>query len=100
MIVVGLILFSIPAWPLLAFVWYALRNWRGGWRAVAVLPALPLAYVAVRIVVDTSIDPTSHNLWPFEIVIWSIAGLIGFGLIALLRWIWSPRKPQQEGQDA
>ncbi len=28
-----------------------------------------MAFVVLRIIVDTVRDPTSHNLWPFEILI-------------------------------
>jgi hypothetical protein len=50
---------------------------RGGRRQVAshrvhVLgasaPAAWMAFVVPRIAVDTSRDPTSHNLWPFELL--------------------------------
>ncbi len=49
-----------PAWGL----W----RWRGGWRIAAALPAGAMAFVILRLIVDTARDPTSHNLWPFEIV--------------------------------
>ena len=38
--------------------------------------AVPCA-VMVRVLVDVVKEPTSHNLWPFEVV---LAGLFGFGL--------------------
>ena len=41
--------------------------------------AVPAAVMA-RVIVEASQDPTSHNLWPFEVV---IAGLLGMG-VALL----------------
>lgn len=57
-----------------------------------VLPASALlAVVAVRIVIDTALDPTSHNLWPFEIVIASflggIAALVGGLIGSLIGWV-------------
>jgi len=51
-----------PAWG----VW----RWRGGWRAAAAVPIVVMTFVVLRIVVDTARDPTSHNLWPFEVVMW------------------------------
>ncbi|MEO8031625.1 MAG: hypothetical protein ABJC74_16265 [Gemmatimonadota bacterium] len=36
--------------------------------------------VVLRVSVETSRDPTSHNLWPFEVV---IAGLIGLAAAAI-----------------
>ena len=36
---------------------------------LAVGAAVPVP-ILTRIAVDTARDPTSHNLWPFEIVVW------------------------------
>jgi hypothetical protein len=36
-------------------------------------------------VVGTLIDPTSHNLWPFEILMWGVVSLLLLGAIALVR---------------
>ena len=57
-----------PAW--------ALWKWRGAWRVAAAFPALIMAFVVLRIVVDTARDPTSHNLWPFEVLMWG-GGSVG-----------------------
>jgi len=70
---VGIAGFAAPAWSL----W----RWRGGWRAAAIVPAAILAFVVLRIVIDTARDPTSHNLWPFEIL---MAGALSAALTALL----------------
>jgi hypothetical protein len=43
---------------------------------LAVACAVPAAAMA-RVVVDTMRDPTSHNLWPFEVVIAFMVGLAG-----------------------
>ena len=50
------------------------------WPATLVVAASVPAAIVVRIVLDTSSDPTSHNLWPIEV---GIAVCIGF-LVALL----------------
>jgi hypothetical protein len=63
----------------------AMVRWQGGWRLVAALPALWIVFVVLRIVVGTSLDPTSHNLWPFEILQASVASLVLFGLITLAK---------------
>ncbi len=60
MLALGLSGFAAPAWGL----W----RWRGGWRLAAVVPAAMMAFVALRIVFGVARDPTSHNLWPFEIL--------------------------------
>jgi hypothetical protein len=43
---------------------------------LAVASAVPAAVMA-RVVIDTMRDPTSHNLWPFEMVIAFMVGLAG-----------------------
>jgi hypothetical protein len=42
---------------------------------VVIGAAAPCAVLA-RVTYETSIDPTSHNLWPFEIVIASAVGVL------------------------
>ena len=56
----GLLGIGWPAW--------ALWRWRDKWRWWAAVPFALVAFVVSRIVVGTAIDPTSHNLWPFEIL--------------------------------
>jgi hypothetical protein len=73
MIAIGILALAWPAWGL----W----RWRGGWRLAAAAPAVIMAFVVLRIVIDTTRDPTSHNLWPFEIVIWG--GWICVGMLVL-----------------
>jgi peptidoglycan/LPS O-acetylase OafA/YrhL len=46
-------------------------------RVVLVVAAAVPAAVMARVVVDTTRDPTSHNLWPFELVIAFLVGLTG-----------------------
>jgi hypothetical protein len=60
MLAIGVLGFAAPAWGL----WH----WRGGWRVAAAVPAALMAFVVLRIVVGTAFDPTSHNLWPFEVL--------------------------------
>lgn len=65
---------------LAAPIW-AMRRWRGGWRLAAAIPLALLGFVVLRILAGTATDPTSHNLWPFEIL---LAGLTGLGILAVL----------------
>ena len=54
-------------------------------RVLALAGGVPAAVLA-RVVVDTMKDPTSHNLWPFEVV---LAGILAVALAvpgALLGW--------------
>lgn len=73
MLALGILGFLAPAWGL----W----RWRGGWRLAAAAPAVLMAFVVLRIVAGTSIDPTSHNLWPFEIL---QTGALSVGVMMLL----------------
>jgi hypothetical protein len=67
--VLGLLVggFVAPAW--------ALWKWRQGWRMAASVPAALMGFVVLRIVVETAHDPTSHNLWPFEVLIYGTISL-------------------------
>lgn len=64
----------------------AVRRWQGGWRIAAMLPLVLVAFVVLRLVVDVVIDPTSHNLWPFEIL------QVGFLNIVVMGVLWIARK--------
>ena len=68
---------GLPVWA----VW----KWRGVWRAAAAVPLAGMAFVVARIGVDTARDPTSHNLWPFEILMAGAASLVVVGALALAR---------------
>lgn len=60
----------------------AMRRWQGGWRVAAAVPLVMLAFVVLRIVFGVARDPTSHNLWPFEIL--QVAALSVVIMLALL----------------
>jgi hypothetical protein len=64
LVVVGIAAFALRAWGAAPF-------WRATMIAAASVPAVVLA----RVIVDAARDPTSHNLWPLELV---IAMLVGF----------------------
>ena len=60
---------------------WALVRWQGIWRWLAGVPLLLVSVVVLRIIVDTSADPTSHNLWPFEVLgVMVLAGVALGGL--------------------
>ena len=86
------ILFNGSAWFLLAVLLGGLGvplwmvwKWRGGWAIAACIPAAVLAAVIVRIVIDTKRDPTSHNLWPFELIMFSAMALAFIGVLTVAR---------------
>jgi hypothetical protein len=37
--------------------------------------------VVLRIVLGTALDPTSHNLWPFELLQASVVSLVAIGAL-------------------
>lgn len=75
MLALGLAGFAAPAWGL----W----RWRGGWRLAAAVPAAMMAFVVLRLIVDVARDPTSHNLWPFEIL---MTGALSVAVMTALGW--------------
>ena len=74
---IGVIGFAGPTWGL----W----RWRGPWRVAAAIPAAIMAFVVLRIVWDGFLDPTSHNLWPFEILMAGAASAIFMAFLHGLR---------------
>ena len=66
----------------------AMRRWQGGWRLAAAVPAGWVGLVVLRIVFGTAVDPTSHNLWPFEILQASVVSLVLIGAMMLGRRVF------------
>jgi hypothetical protein len=64
---------------------WAIRRWRGGWRVAAAVPVVMMGFVVLRIIVDTAGDPTSHNLWPFEILQVGVLSLVVIGVLLAAR---------------
>jgi hypothetical protein len=52
------------------------RKWKGSERLIAFVPLLPLPLWALKFFVDIHADPTSHNLFPFEIFEMIIVGYV------------------------
>ncbi len=72
---------------------WALWRWRGAWRIVPAVGAACMVFIVLRIVVGVWRDPTSHNLWPLEIV-WT-GGIVAFaiGVLRVVRRLL--RVPEQ-----
>ena len=62
-----------------------LRRWRGGWRLTAALPVAVVAGWAANFAADVARDPDSHNLFPLEILIGALGGLLYLGFLATTR---------------
>jgi hypothetical protein len=65
---------------------------------VAPIGSVTLGFVLAvvgRVAVETSRDPTSHNLWPFEVIIaggiGGFAAALGVTLARLFNWMRAPR---------
>ena len=68
----------------LGFVVVVLRmmvRWKGVWRWVASLPLVVFAVAALNIV----LHPASHNLLPFELLMWALLGFFVLGIVAAVR---------------
>jgi hypothetical protein len=79
--------------PFLALVVYGLmklratRDWEGVWKWLGVLPKVAIAADVAFIAVGVTIDPTSHNLWPLELLMVATLAIAFLGAVALLhRW--------------
>jgi hypothetical protein len=59
------------------------------WKGVAIIGASIPAIILLRVAAETAADPTSHNLWPFEIIIGSIVGALCAFAGALVGWVSS-----------
>lgn len=79
-----LFMFALGIAGVVVPMWSAWK-WQGGWRIAALVPAGVVGFVVARIVFDTTIDPTSHNLWPFEIIIFGGGALAAIGMLRLAR---------------
>jgi hypothetical protein len=78
MLIIGLIVLVAIGLQL-----WAIAAWEGWWRKLAAAPLLVVAGDILLILVQTSIDPTSHNLWPLEL---GMIAIFGAGAIAVL-WL-------------
>ena len=88
---VGALMWGMVALGVCGFVLplRALWRWRGGWRVAAMLPAALMALVVLRLIIGTTIDPTSHDLWPFEILIAGGLSALIMAALTLLRRVAS-----------
>ena len=51
--------------------------------------------VMTRVFVETMADPTTHNLWPFEVIIGGGVGLLGGAIGARLGSLVDARRPDR-----
>lgn len=79
-----LVAFGLPLVYLVVQV-LALCRWDGIARNLAWLSALAAVVYVAKFAVDVSLDPTSHNILPFELIVVSLIGLTYLGVCALGR---------------
>lgn len=63
----------------------AVARWRGVRRLLAILVVLLIAAHAIKVAVDLQREASSHNLWPFEVVMVAAGALVVLGVLALAR---------------
>jgi hypothetical protein len=65
---------------------FVIRRFTGTsiWHATSLAGVAVPGAVAARVIVEATRDPTSHNLWPFEVVLAFGVGLIAAAVGALL----------------
>ena len=85
MLIPFMLLITILALGFVVAVGWALARWPGIWRWLAGIPLLLVGVVILRIIVDTSADPTSHNLWPFEVLVVVVLAGVALGGLQLVR---------------
>ena len=55
------------------------------WKVTGIVGASVPAAVLARVIWDGAHDPTSHNLWPFEILQFGLVALAIIGVLKLVR---------------
>ena len=76
---------------------YGTATWQGAWRKLAAVPLLAvIAYFAVILIPDWITDPTSHNLFPFELGIYLSPTIVFMGIVLWRHQLAEPQAPVRE----
>jgi hypothetical protein len=86
-LVVNLVLFLLAAAVASLAAARLARSSHEEWQLLAWVPVLPLVIWGVLVAIAVTRDPTSHNLWPFELVFWSVVTAALFAGVMLGRWL-------------
>ena len=85
---IGPVLFGIPVLAIIFSV-MAIKRWQGNWRYAGGLPLGIFGIWAGILIVSVIIDPTSHNLWPFEMMIWAAGTLVYLAVLFVVRKLFA-----------
>lgn len=64
-------------------------SWSGAWRVLGMLAPFSVIGIVLKIVIGIAIDPSSNNLWPFDIVVVSGLASIYLVLLWLLKYVFT-----------
>ena len=71
--------------------WTIAFEWQGVWRLLGVVPIAIMVTVPINIMVGMAYDPTSHNLFPFELVVYCVPSFIFWVIIVILHTKFSKK---------
>jgi len=74
------------------------KDSRGEWTLLAWVPIVPLLIWGVLMARDVTRDPTSHNLWPFELFLWGLVTLVLMGLFTIGRRFLGRQAPSEKSR--
>jgi hypothetical protein len=94
--ILSLLAYSVPAALVALVSAHLAKASKDEWKLMAWVPVLPLAAWSVWISWDSTRDETSHNLWPFELVMVGALSLVLFAVVALAR-VLIGRESQKPG---
>lgn len=83
-LLIPVVLLGVPIGAVTAS-WMAFRRWDGTWRYLGGAPLALLALWIVVLIVSWAVDPTSHNLFPFEILMWATGTLVWLAVLWVVR---------------
>jgi hypothetical protein len=68
---------------LLVLIFFVAKVWRckGLFRLPGAVAISVISFALIKIEIDIKANPTTHNLLPFEIIIWSILSLIIYWIV-------------------
>jgi hypothetical protein len=81
---VGLAMLGLGLAGLALPLWLCWR-WRGGWRFAAAMPVALMAFAVLRFEIEVTRDPTSHNLWPLELLLFALVSLSASAALLMAR---------------